>query len=308
MRVKLLSICIPTYNRAEVLNETLQQIVSDPYFNSELIQVVVSDNCSTDNTKNIVGNYPFIDYYRNEENIGDSNFYKVLSYGQGLYLKLCNDTVRFNEGKLREILLLIDQYKNCKQNLLFYQNSKICSNGKYTIRSGNQFLYQVSYHTTWIANFGCWRWDLKAFKKPTRFVNLNFSQVDWTYQLINNYDRSILYVDDFFQTYHVKKKGGYNLFEVFGQNYFKVLSTFRFSLLIKEVEKYRLFRYFFIPWIKNLIVDENKEYTFKSKNYLKILLSMYWYHLYIYPILLALVALKIIKLLLKGNIGLFKIR
>lgn len=45
MKVKLLSICIPTYNRAEVLNETLHQIVSDSYFDPDLIQVVVSDNC-----------------------------------------------------------------------------------------------------------------------------------------------------------------------------------------------------------------------------------------------------------------------
>lgn len=47
----LLSICIPTYNRAEILDKTLFLLFSNPDFNVDEIEVVVSDNCSTDHTK-----------------------------------------------------------------------------------------------------------------------------------------------------------------------------------------------------------------------------------------------------------------
>lgn len=49
----LLSICIPTYNRAEILDKTLFLLFSNPDFNVDEIEVVVSDNCSTDHTKQL---------------------------------------------------------------------------------------------------------------------------------------------------------------------------------------------------------------------------------------------------------------
>ena len=50
----LLSICIPTYNRAEILRETLAHLVeiSDPSF-----EIVVSDNCSSDNTIKVLEDF-----------------------------------------------------------------------------------------------------------------------------------------------------------------------------------------------------------------------------------------------------------
>ncbi len=58
----ILSICIPTYNREEILSKTLKHIVQRP--NKE-IEIIVSDNVSSDNTmicvKNI--NDPRIKYF-----------------------------------------------------------------------------------------------------------------------------------------------------------------------------------------------------------------------------------------------------
>lgn len=47
----LLSICIPTYNRAEYLAKSLDTLVCLPEFNSSEVEVVISDNASTDNTQ-----------------------------------------------------------------------------------------------------------------------------------------------------------------------------------------------------------------------------------------------------------------
>ena len=46
-----LSICIPTYNRSEVLKESLMQLLK---YEGDDIEVVISDNCSPDNTEEVV--------------------------------------------------------------------------------------------------------------------------------------------------------------------------------------------------------------------------------------------------------------
>lgn len=50
----LVSICIPTYNNARFLGESLDSIVNQTYPNKEII---VSDNASTDETEKIVKEY-----------------------------------------------------------------------------------------------------------------------------------------------------------------------------------------------------------------------------------------------------------
>ena len=50
----LVSICIPTYNDARFLRESLDSIVNQTYSNKEII---VSDNVSTDETEKIVKEY-----------------------------------------------------------------------------------------------------------------------------------------------------------------------------------------------------------------------------------------------------------
>ena len=51
----LLSICIPTYNRETYLAKTLDSIVNQNIFlSSDDINIVISDNCSTDGTEALV--------------------------------------------------------------------------------------------------------------------------------------------------------------------------------------------------------------------------------------------------------------
>ena len=74
-----LSICIPTYNRADILKKALESICSDPAFlTTKEIEVVISDNASTDRTRLVsqyfVNNYPGkVIYHRNEENTFERN-------------------------------------------------------------------------------------------------------------------------------------------------------------------------------------------------------------------------------------------
>lgn len=53
----LLSICIPTYNRSQYLKETIDSIIGQEEFKSENVEIVISDNCSTDDTEIVCKKY-----------------------------------------------------------------------------------------------------------------------------------------------------------------------------------------------------------------------------------------------------------
>lgn len=102
----VISICIPTYNRDNILRENMERLLVLPSFDDD-VELVVSDNASTDSTSSIVrelcAKYPdkSIIYSCNSENIRDLNFLKVLSLGHGTYLKLLNDYTSFSDADLR---------------------------------------------------------------------------------------------------------------------------------------------------------------------------------------------------------------
>lgn len=67
--VPLVSICLPVYNNADTVGETLSSLLRQSHSNFE---IVVSDNASTDGTREIVESFraPRVRYRRNETNVG----------------------------------------------------------------------------------------------------------------------------------------------------------------------------------------------------------------------------------------------
>ena len=86
----LLSICIPTYNRAKIVYECVQNCLK---IESNAIEVVVNDNCSTDDTKELLSTITDerFYYYCNENNIGYQNFAVALKKGKAKYALLLSD-------------------------------------------------------------------------------------------------------------------------------------------------------------------------------------------------------------------------
>lgn len=93
----LLSICIPTYNRADYLKESLRVLLPQLQRVKDEVEVLVSDNCSSDNTNLVVEEAVIeykidISYSRNEENIGgNKNMAKVVSKSHGKYVFIMGD-------------------------------------------------------------------------------------------------------------------------------------------------------------------------------------------------------------------------
>ena len=91
----ILSICIPTYNRARYLKELLDALIPQlDRCRPDTVELIISDNCSTDGTFNQYRSIarPYLRSWRNEMNIGgDRNFLKCIQEAKGEYVWLIGD-------------------------------------------------------------------------------------------------------------------------------------------------------------------------------------------------------------------------
>jgi len=113
----LISICILTYNRANLLKECLESIY--PQVTSD-IEVVVSENASQDNTKEVVQKFQSkisnLRYFRNNANIGpEKNMFRVIRKAKGKYILFVGDDDILMENALGEIKNALS--KNSSKNI-----------------------------------------------------------------------------------------------------------------------------------------------------------------------------------------------
>lgn len=286
MDSKLLSICIPTYNRAEVLSQTLDNLFTNPDFNIDEIEVIVSDNCSTDRTKEVVSYYPSVKYYRNEKNESFYNLTTVMTYATGKYIKLFNDTFCFKDNTLKQMIAKIRLHESEAKNLFFYPNFLHNHDTLKEINSISSFFSECSYNTTWTASVGFWKKDFDMIDDKNRYASQHFPQLEWMYRIVKNGKPTIIYFEDLFEIVVPNKKGGYNVFQTFVIDYLDIVRNEKLNIVIYEKEKYRLCRYFVYPWLLTLFVNDKGIFGFDTKGVFKIILKKYWYEPYLYPILM----------------------
>ncbi len=87
------SICLTTWNRASVLPKTLDSILAQGFEDFELI---ISDDCSSDNTEDICRSYEVKDarvkYYRNPKNLNmPGNLNSAIQKAKGTYIANLHD-------------------------------------------------------------------------------------------------------------------------------------------------------------------------------------------------------------------------
>lgn len=106
------SIIIPTYNRCNFLKKAIRSILkqSDVSF-----EIIVSDNCSTDNTEKVIKEFGDnrIKYFKNKKNIGfPLNVRKGFSKVSGKYIfTLSDDDFILRYNTLSEVLKVMKKYK-----------------------------------------------------------------------------------------------------------------------------------------------------------------------------------------------------
>jgi glycosyltransferase involved in cell wall biosynthesis len=105
----LVSVILPTYNRAHIVSKALQSVLSQTYRNFE---VIVIDDGSTDNTKEIITNIackdPRVKYFRNNENKGPAGARNVgINLAKGEFIAFIDDDVEWFPHKLEKQVNLL---------------------------------------------------------------------------------------------------------------------------------------------------------------------------------------------------------
>jgi abequosyltransferase len=107
----LLSISIPTFNRAIYLDVALKQLESElRRVDADLIEILVSDNASTDHTPEVVSEANqrglAIRYMRNADNVGaDANVAQCFNEAAGRYVMMMGDDDLFVDGALAALIV-----------------------------------------------------------------------------------------------------------------------------------------------------------------------------------------------------------
>lgn len=114
----ILTIAIPTRNRSFFLDQNLRQLKKETQdVESGLIEIIVSDNCSTDDTQSVVNStiedgLP-VCYIRNTVDIGwGNNFLQCFDLARGTYVLILGDDDFFVDGALSKLIncLKFDEY------------------------------------------------------------------------------------------------------------------------------------------------------------------------------------------------------
>lgn len=156
-----LAICIPTYNRGEKIRNMLDHTAE--FAEQVGITIHISDNCSTDNTKEIIREftekYSNVYYYKQKKNIGWlANFDFIVHETKAEYRWLCGDDDLINLDQITHILKLLS--KNVQ--LLIVNGGRKISENKFQCNAfdGDAYVEYVdkdelfgdlAYYTSWMS-------------------------------------------------------------------------------------------------------------------------------------------------------------
>ena len=129
----LVTIAIPTYNRANLyLRQAIESAINQAYPN---LEIIISDNCSSDDTEVIVKSFrdPRIRYFRQEKNIGgNNNFNFCLKQAKGEYFLLLMD----------DDLIDNDFIETCMQGVNYNSNFGMIRTGTRIIDSHGTIIHE----------------------------------------------------------------------------------------------------------------------------------------------------------------------
>ena len=149
----LLTIGIPTFNRGKYLRRCLDAI-TEQAGNNPTVEILVSDNCSTDNTKDIVefykNNYFNVRYFRQEENIGGSNNFKfIYTHAKGRFVVAVGDDDYLSPRYLQTVLAVLYQIPDIS---IFCMLNGPMGNHAWNLYGMSKYIGNVSYYCTYITS------------------------------------------------------------------------------------------------------------------------------------------------------------
>lgn len=199
-----LTIAIPTFNRKEKLEKSLEYILKETV--GKNVEILVSDNASTDETEkymnNISNKFSQISYYRRNENGGfDVNFLNCFEKAKGEYVMLIGDDDILLPGSIESILQCISKnpvaiYLNTSRlisrNPIKYTDLKIEKQNNIEYDDKNMFLKQMGIHCTFISALVFNAHFLKNIPNKERFFGTNIIQSYLLFEMLKSEGKYIV--------------------------------------------------------------------------------------------------------------------
>ena len=241
MNKPLLSIAIPTYNRCVFLDKALKSIYDQITGIKGSIEIIVSDNCSTDNTKEVVESYIrnglSVTYLLNETNKGpDFNITQCFFNTNGKFVLILGDDDFFIDGALQKIVNVLNvehdagvvYVKGVSYDKEFNLNGTINTDHSYYVHHyKDTFLREVNFYLTFISGNILNKNYFDRETDVSEFNNSYLIQLSWIFSILINSAYNITIEGHMLGVGSVENTGGYKLFEVFGRNFNNIMHSFR---------------------------------------------------------------------------------
>lgn len=255
---KVLTICLPTYNRAECLKEQMERLLTIQPDDLRKIEIIVSDNCSPDHTPQIVEAYrsklPFI-YLRNQENIGpDRNFLQCLRRAQGKYVWLLGDDDFLQTPYLHQLLQQLESHDFGLVHIRVSGKDKIPF---HIFTDLDDMLCQIAVFITFMSS------NIVSTKLIPQislddYFDTHLLQVPLYLQSALEHRENMIVNLPFFDSgAETQNNGGYNLFEVFGRNLSGIYDRFEDNGIstrsLMEIKR-RISDFLFPYWFNHVLL------------------------------------------------------
>jgi len=243
----VLTIAIPTYNRSAFLSQLLLCLCGD-LRNESRVELIVSDNCSMDDTPAVVSRYQgeglAIRYLRNQANIGaDANFVQCFESALGKYVWIIGDDDLLVPGAVPAILAYCE---SANYDMLYVSQfalkvepdklTRIKIADAIEIRDPREYARRIDVFFTFIsANIvNKDRVTASTQRDFSELIGTNLGQLGWTYSALNCFEQG-LFIKDRLLGARVNNAGGYALFNVFGPNLKRVTESWVKNVDVQKV-------------------------------------------------------------------------
>jgi glycosyltransferase involved in cell wall biosynthesis len=153
-----LSIAIPSYNGALCIEKrAFASIIPQVEKAGDRVDILVSDNASTDGLKEVVKSYqkiyPFIRYSRNEKNVGlDRNFDAAVKKSSGEYVWLFSDDDIMEEGALEKVLSILDANPDLSAVFVNYGKKPAMLKEDFLCKTGDDYMERVCFKNNLVSS------------------------------------------------------------------------------------------------------------------------------------------------------------
>jgi abequosyltransferase len=229
----LLTIAIPTYNRAQYLEKCLMQIINQlDGIDADLLEILVSDNHSSDETelmvKEYLNRYPNLRYMKNSKNIGpDRNISQCFLESRGKYVLILGDDDIISDDYLKVIFKYL---LNAEYGVIHYKSYSFREDYKkekpmlvwpgesFSFTQKDDFIDRTGHMLTFISS-NIINKDLikNEFVLDDNYLETNLVQLSWTLMALMRARKNLL-INQYLIASISETNRGYPLFNVFGNN------------------------------------------------------------------------------------------